>query len=59
MNFQAKFRPFFWALALLALATVSMVSEWDGASFWMVFCAFIAMGVTDTNRCARRAKGGC
>ena len=59
MNFQAKIRPLFWALALLALATVSAVSDWDGASFWMTFCAFIAMGVSDAKRCTRRANDGC
>ncbi|MEN3972408.1 hypothetical protein WJS89_06980 [Sphingomicrobium sp. XHP0235] len=56
---RSKIRPLFWAFALIALATISMLSEWDGASFWIVFCALIAMGVADPKGCARRANGGC
>ena len=59
MNLQARLRPLFWALALFALAIVSMVSDSEGPSFWIAFFAIIAVAVSDTKRCTRCAKGAC
>ena len=51
--FTQSLRPFFWGLAMIALALVSVYGGLDGAAFWLPAFAFLTLAVSDLNRYAK------